>query len=84
MLAWIEFTNQNFRGWSVFTFWTVVISVILTLGFTVVVFFGGLGDLRYLLNAMDEPSTDETDDGRVAENPEDPTKRGFEVIQEEK
>lgn len=77
MLAWIEFTNQNFRGWSAFTFWTVVISVILTLGFTVVVFFGGLADLKFLLKAMDEERTDDADDGTVGDAPEG---RGFEVL----
>ena len=63
-LALIRFSEQ-FGGWSAFTFWAVVISVILTLGFTVVVFFGGLADLRYLLRALDEERTDESDDGRV-------------------
>jgi hypothetical protein len=72
MLAWIEF---SFRGWSVFTFWTVIISVILTLGFTVVVFIGGLGDLKYLLQAMGEESVDESDDGSVKETTEQPTKQ---------
>ena len=40
--------------WSSGTFWVVVISLILNLGFTVVVIIGGIGDLRYLLRAMDE------------------------------
>jgi hypothetical protein len=52
--------------WSSGTFWIVVISLILNLGFTVVVIIGGIGDLRYLLRAMDEERVDETDDGRVS------------------
>lgn len=81
-IAFIEFTSGDFRWWSAFTFWTVVISLILTLGFTVVVFFGGLADLKYLISAMDEERVDETDDGRVltasAEH-----EGGFEVLQKE-
>ena len=64
MLAWIDFSKQ-LRPWSPLTFWTVIISVVLTLGFTVVVFFGGLADLRFLLRALDEERADETDDGRA-------------------
>lgn len=67
MLSIITF-NQELGLWSAFIFWTVVVSVILTLGFTVVVFVGGLADLRYLLAAMDEEQPDDSDDGRVAEN----------------
>ena len=64
MLAWIHF-GEAFWPWSPFTFWTVIVSVVLTLGFTVVVFFGGLADLRFLLRALSEERTDETDDGRA-------------------
>ena len=64
-IAFIEFTTDSYRAWSAFTFWTVVISMILSLGFTVVVFFGGLADLKFLLSAMDTEQVDETDDGRV-------------------
>jgi hypothetical protein len=52
--------------WSSGTFWVVAISLILNFGFTVVVIIGGIGDLRYLLRAMDEERVDETDDGRVS------------------
>ena len=64
MLGFIQF-SPDYPFWSAFTFWTVVVSIILTLGFTVVVFFGGLADLKYLLRAMDEEKADESDDGRV-------------------
>jgi hypothetical protein len=37
------------------------------IGFAVVVFIGGMFDLKYLLKAMDEAPTDEKDDGRVIE-----------------
>ena len=66
--AWIEFSD-GLWPWSAFTFWMVLISVVLTLGFTVAVFIGGLGDLRFLLRALDEEAVDRTDDGRVAEPP---------------
>ena len=82
MIAWIEFTTHEFRWWSVFTFWTVVVSVVLTLGFTVAVFIGGLGDLKYLLGAMGETSTDESDDGSVPARTPNPPERGFEVVQD--
>jgi len=64
-IAMIEFTTGDYRWWSVFTFWTVAISLVLALGFTVVVFFGGLADLKYLLGAMDTEEVDTSDDGRV-------------------
>ena len=50
-LAWIEFDSQ-LGIWSPLTFWVVIISVILTLGFTVAIFIGGVGDLRYLLRSL--------------------------------
>jgi|GEM_PF-2689559 len=75
MLAWIEFTTEGFGGWSRFTFWTVIISVILTLGFTVAVFIGGIGDLRFLLQAMGQDTSDDAGEGSVAESPEDPSRR---------
>jgi hypothetical protein len=72
MIAWITF-SRDFGGWSAFTFWAVVISVVLTLGFTVVVFFGGLADLLYLIRAMDESqASHESDDGRVVTAPTEP------------
>jgi hypothetical protein len=67
-MIFIEF-DPSLGYWSPFTFWTVVISVILTLGFTVVVFIGGLADLRYLLTAIDEEEPDASDDGRVTAVP---------------
>lgn len=68
MLAWIPFSDQLWL-WSASTFWMVVISVVLTLGFTVAVFIGGLSDLRFLLSALDEEQIDRTDDGRVVAPP---------------
>ena len=56
--ATIKFDEQ-LKAWSSFTFWVVVVSVIVTLGFTVVVFIGGLGDLRYLLKSLNEPRESE-------------------------
>ncbi len=71
--------NPEFGFWSAMIFWMVLVSIVLTLGFTVAVFFGGLADLRYLLKAMGEEQVDETDDGRVIEK-DKPEPRGFEVI----
>lgn len=53
MLAWIRF-HPDWSGWSAFTFWTVVVTIIVTLAFTLVVLVRGVADLRYLLNALDE------------------------------
>lgn len=64
ILGFIQF-NPEYGVWSWLTFWIVIVSIILTLGFTVVVFIGGIGDLRFLLKAMDEETVDESDDGRV-------------------
>ena len=50
------------------TFWIVAVSIVLNLGFTIVVIIGGIGDLRYLLRALDEERVDSTDDGRVNED----------------
>ena len=63
----IHFT-QGF--WSVFVFWFVTISVIGTIGFTIVVIIGGLADLKYLFRALAEEQVDETDDGRVIARPQ--------------
>ncbi len=67
MFSFITF-NPEWSGWSAFTFWTVVVSILLTLAFTVVVFFGGLSDLRFLLRALEDERVDETDDGRVLDD----------------
>jgi hypothetical protein len=67
-MAWIEF-SERLSPWSGLTFWMVLVSVILTLGFTVAVLIGGLADLRFLLRALDEEAVDRTDDGRVSEPP---------------
>lgn len=71
-IAWIQFSEQ-LAPWSEWTFWVVLVSVILTLGFTVAVFIGGLGDLRYLLRALGEEEIDKNDDGRVITPPADVT-----------
>jgi hypothetical protein len=73
-IAFIRF-DPSLGWWSPFTFWTVLISVGLTLGFTVAVMIGGVGDLRFLLKAMDEEPVDLTDDGRVKPPPDGQTKR---------
>jgi hypothetical protein len=83
LLSIIKFSPE-FGIWSGMIFWMVVVSIILTLGFTVAVFFGGLSDLRYLLKAMDEEVVDETDDGRVIEKEKQPAPRGFEVVSNKK
>jgi hypothetical protein len=54
MLAFIQFSSQ-FAWWSAFTFWIVIVSIVITLGFTLVVFSAGIGDLRFLITSMDEP-----------------------------
>lgn len=61
-LAWIDF-DPNLGFWSPFTFWVLIISVILTIGFTVAIFIGGIGDLRYLIRSLDEelPPTERRD-----------------------
>lgn len=51
--AWIDF-DPGLGFWSPFTFWVLIISVILTLGFTVAIFIGGIGDLRFLIRSLDE------------------------------
>jgi len=53
--------------WSKAVFWYVFANLWLCIGFTIVVFIGGIFDLKYLLTAMDEAPTDLTDDGRVIE-----------------
>jgi hypothetical protein len=67
MFSFITF-NPEWSGWSAFTFWIVFVSILLTLAFTVVVFFGGISDLRFLLRALDEEHVDDTDDGRVSDD----------------
>jgi hypothetical protein len=67
LFSFIKF-NPEWSGWSAFTFWIVLVSILLTLAFTVVVFFCGLSDLRFLLRALDEERVDETDDGRVSDD----------------
>jgi hypothetical protein len=59
MFAWITFSDQ-FGFWSPFVFWTVIVSVILTLGFTAAVFFGGIADVVYLLRSLDAEHNDKT------------------------
>lgn len=68
MIGFIKF-DPSLGYWSPFTFWTVVISVIMTLGFTVVIFIGGIGDLRYLLRSIAEEVPDVSDDGRATGAP---------------
>jgi hypothetical protein len=60
----IEFSPE-LGWWSKGVFWYVVINLFLCIGFTIVVFIGGLFDLRYLLKSLDEAREDVTDDGRV-------------------
>lgn len=58
--AWIQF-DPNLGLWSPFTFWVLIVSVVLTLGFTVAIFIGGIGDLRFLIRSLqdNERSKDE-------------------------
>ncbi len=56
MFAFIEFSSK-FAAWSAFTFWVVAVSIVITLGFTVVVFFGGIADLKFLLRSMEDKSS---------------------------
>ncbi len=67
MIAFIKF-NSQWTAWSAFTFWMVVVSIIITLGFTVVVFFGGLGDLRFLLQSMNQEKDTLTDDASTGKD----------------
>ena len=73
MLAFITFSSE-FGVWSAAIFWSVVISTVLTLGFTIVVFIGGLSDLRFLLNAMNEEpqaaAEDAADSGQSVVEPD--------------
>lgn len=64
MVAFIEFSSE-FPTWSAFTFWVVAITIFLSIGFTVVVFIGGLGDLRYLIKSLDEEPGNDGDDCQV-------------------
>lgn len=57
MFAFINF-DPDLAGWSAFAFWTVFISIIVTLVFTLVVLVGGLADLKFLLASLDEPVSD--------------------------
>jgi len=67
MLAFIRFSPQ-FAAWSAFTFWMVVLSIIVTLGFTFVVFVCGLSDLRFLLESMQrDQGSDEMTSGDEAD-----------------
>jgi hypothetical protein len=68
IFAVMEF-DPEFRLTSAFVFWVFAISVVLTLGFTVAVFFGGIADVRFLLRALDEPSTDADDAGQTTHSP---------------
>lgn len=61
MFAFIKF-NSQWTAWSAFTFWMVMVSIVITLGFTVVVFVGGLGDLRFLLQSMNQEKDTLVDD----------------------
>lgn len=64
----IQFSSQ-FRWWSEATFWYVLINLFMCVGFSIAVFIGGLFDLKFLLNALDEAEADPTDDGRVVTPP---------------
>jgi hypothetical protein len=54
MLGFITF-NPDLAGWSAFAFWTVFVSILVTLVFTLVVLVGGLADLKFLLASLAEP-----------------------------
>lgn len=61
MLAFISF-SEKFHAWSAFVFWIVIVSVLITLAFTVVVFIGGISDLRFLVNAMNQSLGEDDED----------------------
>ncbi len=54
MLGFITF-NPDLAGWSAFAFWTVFVSILITLVFTLVVLVGGIADLKFLLASLAEP-----------------------------
>lgn len=62
--------SESIGFWSRFVFWFAVINTIATLLFTVVVIIGGLFDLKYLFDALNEEHVDETDNGRVDPSPD--------------
>ena len=64
LIALIEF-DPTLGWWSPAVFWYVLVSVFICLLFCAVVFIGGLFDLRFLLQSLDEERVDATDDGRV-------------------
>ena len=64
MFALISFSDK-FHAWSAFVFWTVLVSVLITLAFTLVVFVGGIADLRFLLRAMNQPLDGDDQDGQL-------------------
>lgn len=57
--------SDDFYAWSAVTFWVTFVSIVLTLGFTFVIFIGGLFDLRFLIRSLDEVPEEHNDDGRV-------------------
>ena len=53
--------------WALVTYWYTVISLIIFVGFTIVMSIGGFIDLRHLFKELNSGVLDEKDDGRVIE-----------------
>lgn len=51
--------------WATINYWYTVISLIIFVGFSIVVTVGGFADLRYMFRELDIAELDEKDDGRV-------------------
>jgi hypothetical protein len=58
----IEFTTDPaVRHWSQFVFYFAVINTVATMLFTVVVIFGGIADVRYLVKSLKDRNAEEKD-----------------------
>jgi hypothetical protein len=65
--------DPELGAWSPVIFWYCAINAVLSFLFTFVVIVGGCYDLKFLFRALKEERTDETDDGRVQQPPNDHT-----------
>jgi hypothetical protein len=54
--------------WVTFCYIFSAVSIVLYLGFTVVVTIGGIIDLVYMFKQLESSQVDETDDGRVVKS----------------
>ena len=53
--------------WALVTYWYTVISLIVFVGFTIVISIGGFLDLRFMFKELESTIPDEADNGRVVE-----------------